>query len=396
MVRIETDLATGSGVIFETVGNSAHVLTNSHVIEDAAWVDIIVNDISTYQGTVLGFDALRDLAVVKICCGSFESSTFGDASGLPVGTEVVVIGYALGIVGSATVTRGIVSAVRYDGDMRRWVIQTDASINPGNSGGPLLSIAGEVLGINTFKFESTGSRPVEGLGFAVSELTIREQLPTLKAGARVALPTPIPTPFDRVYTLVVDAGTESSIDKPVSFKVGNLWAIETATWKMGGTTELNLTAFSGRSRYSNGEGGESSGDTSNGGLLGAPFAHRVPPHVFVGTVEADAVPALVGSTVSAWVDGRLVAASTVTKKRLPTTVSRTASTFESLGQILNVIWIFKIRIQAWEFYSTDERFSAVNTYTDAASGDIVWVYVHHDQMFQGQQLFAGWNIISIK
>ena len=117
-----------------------------------------MNDTTTYQGTVLSVDSVRDLAVVSICCGSFHSLTFGRASSLDPGDEVVAIGYALGMQGPATITKGIVSAVRYDSRHEAWVIQTDASINPGNSGGPMLSPNGEVVGINTFKISETSVR----------------------------------------------------------------------------------------------------------------------------------------------------------------------------------------------------------------------------------------------
>ena len=183
VVRIQTDQGSGTGFIFETLASddSALVLTNHHVVEGATRIRVIANDSSPFSGSVLAVDPARDLAVVKICCDrSLRELPFGDAAGLKVGTEVVVVGYPLGLAGSATVTRGIVSAVRYDNDTERWVIQTDAPINPGNSGGPLFSPAGEVVGMNTFKVESTdGGRPVEGLGFAVSALTLQEQLPAL-------------------------------------------------------------------------------------------------------------------------------------------------------------------------------------------------------------------------
>ena len=94
---------------------------------------------------------MRDLAVVTICCGQFHTLPFGDASRLEPGGEVVAIGYALGLSGEASITRGIVSAIRYDSRYLSDVIQTDAAINPGNSGGPMLSMSGEILGINTFK-----------------------------------------------------------------------------------------------------------------------------------------------------------------------------------------------------------------------------------------------------
>ena len=195
VVRIETDQGSGSGVIFESdnISRSALVLTNYHVIEGARWVDVLVNDSTTYSGIVRGVDPDRDLAVISICCARFSTLPFGDADKLAVGNEAVAIGYALGIPGSATVTRGTVSAVRYDSSRSRWVIQIDAPINPGNSGGPLFSLAGEVVGINTYKLESAGGgRPAEGLGFAVSEVTVQALLPELKRGTYAISPTPTP------------------------------------------------------------------------------------------------------------------------------------------------------------------------------------------------------------
>ena len=192
VVRIESVFSSGSGAIFETEGRTAYVITNHHVVEGSAEVNVTVNDSTTYRGTVLGTDAVRDLAVVRICCGSFLALAFGDASGLDPGDEVVAIGYALGLSGQATITRGIVSAMRYDSNHLSDVIQTDAAINPGNSGGPMLSLSGEIMGINTFRREETDSgRAVEGVGFAISGTTVRGRIPTLKAGSPP--PTPAPT-----------------------------------------------------------------------------------------------------------------------------------------------------------------------------------------------------------
>ena len=183
MVRIQTSSGSGSGVIFETQGRTGYVVTNHHVVEGEVQVSVIVNDSTTYRGSVLGTDSVRDLAVLSICCGSFQALPFGNAANLQPGGEVVAIGYALGLPGEATVTRGIVSAVRYDSAYRSDVIQTDAAINPGNSGGPMLSLSGEILGINTFRYdESQSGRPTEGLGFAISGTTVQQQIPTLLAG----------------------------------------------------------------------------------------------------------------------------------------------------------------------------------------------------------------------
>ena len=188
MVRIQTGSGSGSGAIFETQGQTGYVITNHHVVEGEAQVDVIVNDSTTYRGTVLGTDSVRDLAVVRICCGSFQALPFGNAATLQPGDEVVAIGYPLGLPGEATVTRGIVSAVRYDQTRLSDVIQTDAAINPGNSGGPMLSLSGQILGINTFKISETS---VEGVGFAISEQTVQQQIPTLQASS--PNPTPVPT-----------------------------------------------------------------------------------------------------------------------------------------------------------------------------------------------------------
>ena len=194
VVRIRTSSGSGSGVIFETQGRTGYVATNHHVVEGEVQVSVIVNDSTTYSGSVLGTDSVRDLAVVSICCGSFQALPFGNAAALQPGDEVVAIGYALGLPGQATVTRGIVSAVRYDSTHRSDVIQTDAAINPGNSGGPILSVSGEILGINTFRYdESQSGRPTEGLGFAISGTTVQQQIPTLRAGP----PAPTPTPTRR-------------------------------------------------------------------------------------------------------------------------------------------------------------------------------------------------------
>ena len=155
VVRIKTNLGSGSGIIFELgeSDGSALVLVNQHVIQGASRVDVIVNDSTTYPGNIRGVDTARDLAVLRICCGKgFKVLPFGDASKLKAGEELIAIGYPLDFEDEATVTSGIVSAVRYESDTDRWVIQTDTALNPGNSGGPLLILSGEVVGINTYKF----------------------------------------------------------------------------------------------------------------------------------------------------------------------------------------------------------------------------------------------------
>ena len=191
VVRIVSAYDSGSGTIFETQDRTAYIVTNHHVLQGASEASVSVDDSTTYIGKVLGSDPVRDLAVLSICCGQFQALPLGDASRLEPGDEVVAIGYALGLSGQATITRGIVSATRYDPDYLSEVIQTDAAINPGNSGGPMLSATGQVLGINAFRSEETGAgRPVQGVGFAISATTLREQIPVLKSvdGAASTVP----------------------------------------------------------------------------------------------------------------------------------------------------------------------------------------------------------------
>ena len=213
VVRIDFGGGIGSGVIFDASGESGYVLTNHHVVAGAARVMVTVNDADAYTGVVLGRDRERDLAVVSICCGAFRPLPFGDASRLRPGDEIVAIGYALGLDGPATITRGIVSAIRYAPEYRSEVIQTDAAVNPGNSGGPMLSLAGEILGINTYVMErSAGGRPVEGVNFAISGATAQSLLPVL----RRPQPRPTPAPTRPRPAPTPDASEDYSVFGPMS------------------------------------------------------------------------------------------------------------------------------------------------------------------------------------
>ena len=133
--------------------------------------------------------------MLKICCGNFTALSFGNASELKPGLQVITIGYALGLEGEASVTTGIISAIRYDRGSQRWVVQTDSAINPGNSGGPMLSTDGTILGINTYKIDQSDSgRDAEGVGFAVSIDTVLQHLEQLRNNTVTPQATPTATP----------------------------------------------------------------------------------------------------------------------------------------------------------------------------------------------------------
>ena len=152
----------GSGFIVDPNG---YIVTNNHVVEDAAEITIRLADGRELPAKVLGRDPKTDLALVKVEATGLPVVPAGDSSALQVGEPVMAIGNPFGL--AQTVTTGIVSATGrvigqgpYDD-----FIQTDASINPGNSGGPLINARGQAIGINTAIFSRTGGSV--GIGFAI-------------------------------------------------------------------------------------------------------------------------------------------------------------------------------------------------------------------------------------
>ena len=173
IARIESGTGTGTGFVYMVDGQTGYLLTNEHVISGQTSVDVTIED-TVYSGRVLGSDAGRDIAVLSVCCSSFHHLQFRQAD-LEQGLQVVAIGYALGIGGEPTVTRGIISAERFSSQMQVSIVQTDAPINPGNSGGPLISLEdGLVVGMNTFIL-----RGGEALGFAIDRSVLRMRAPAL-------------------------------------------------------------------------------------------------------------------------------------------------------------------------------------------------------------------------
>ncbi|WHY02765.1 trypsin-like peptidase domain-containing protein [Neobacillus sp. DY30] len=162
----------GTGVVFKIDDDSAYIVTNNHVIENATELEITVSGGEKTTAEVIGADVLTDLAVLKIDAKYAATKLdFGDSSTLRAGDSVLAIGNPLGLDFSNTVTQGIVSAVNRTvavstsaGEWDLNVIQTDAAINPGNSGGALINTSGQVIGINSLKISEDG---VEGLGFAI-------------------------------------------------------------------------------------------------------------------------------------------------------------------------------------------------------------------------------------
>lgn len=209
--------STGSGVIITSDGE---IVTNNHVIAGANTVTVRLSDGKTYSADVVGTDAGKDLALIKLKgAKGLKAAALGDSDGLKVGDQVVAIGSPEGLTG--TVTSGIVSALDRDvtvakdegrprqqepgqgwpfefggqqfngdtGDSKTTykAIQTDASLNPGNSGGALINMNGEIIGINSAMYSpsSTGgsSAGSVGLGFAIPVNTVKADLESLRSGS---------------------------------------------------------------------------------------------------------------------------------------------------------------------------------------------------------------------
>ncbi len=155
--------ALGSGVI---VSKDGYILTNYHVIKDAEEIKVILFDKREFKGKVVGDDPQTDIAVVKIDATDLPAIKMGDSAKLKTGDIVLAIGNPFGL--SHTVTMGIVSAVgRANIGISAYedFIQTDAAINPGNSGGALVNASGELVGINSAIFSTSGG--YMGIGFAI-------------------------------------------------------------------------------------------------------------------------------------------------------------------------------------------------------------------------------------
>jgi len=181
----------GTGVIVSANGD---VITNAHVVMSAKRIQIRLRDPSasaqraggqprTVPAEVVGIDKESDLALLKIAGTNWKSLRFTDSAHLRQGQVVFAVGSPMGLDNS--VSMGIISAVerQLDTDSNQAYIQTDAPINPGNSGGPLINTHGEIVGINTFIFTSSGGN--EGLGFAIPSNLVRDVYAQLKRYGRV-------------------------------------------------------------------------------------------------------------------------------------------------------------------------------------------------------------------
>jgi len=160
----------GSGFIYN---NDGYIMTNSHVIEGASNIKVMLMSGDAVDATIIGDDEYADIAVIKIDKKYVTKvATLGSSESINVGDTVFTIGSPISSEYYGTVTRGILSGknrlvnvtVESSNDWIMNVMQTDAAINPGNSGGPLCNANGDVIGINSMKLVQS---QVEGMGFAI-------------------------------------------------------------------------------------------------------------------------------------------------------------------------------------------------------------------------------------
>ncbi len=227
IVRIQTEGATldafgrlqpgggvGSGAIIDDDG---HIVTNNHVIvlgdggPVADRITVTLADQRTLRASVVGRDEATDIAVLKVDGTGLTPAAFGDTTQLQVGQDVVAIGFALGLSGQPSVTRGVISAVDRTISEPPYTIpdaiQTDAGINPGNSGGPLVDARGAIIGINTAII-----RGAQSIGFSISSRLVQPTVAELIRNGRIdraylGVGTVDVTPsVSRNFDLPVDAG----------------------------------------------------------------------------------------------------------------------------------------------------------------------------------------------
>lgn len=189
----QTSAGLGSGFIIRPDGV---IVTNAHVVAGATKISVMLRDGATYPARTIGTDETNDLAVLKVDAKNFPVAPLGDSNNLLVGEWAIAIGNPYGFMlgnSEPSVTAGVISGVgrnlvaRGEGPSAYFdMIQTDASINPGNSGGPLVNADGEVIGVNSSIYSTSGGSI--GLGFAIPINRARRVADDLLSHGRVRRP----------------------------------------------------------------------------------------------------------------------------------------------------------------------------------------------------------------
>ncbi|WP_379157415.1 S1C family serine protease [Paenibacillus sp. sgz5001063] len=162
------NLTHGSGIIVKADG---WIITNAHVVQDLQNAVVVTSDAKSYSIKASYIDEVSDLALIKINAKFLKPARFANASNkIQVGEKVIAIGTPISFSLRNSATVGVVSGLNRAVDAAYRLIQSDTAINPGNSGGPLVSMKGEVLGVNSLKYAAVG---VENMGFSIPADTVQ-------------------------------------------------------------------------------------------------------------------------------------------------------------------------------------------------------------------------------
>jgi putative serine protease PepD len=213
VVAVQVDGGSGTGFVIDSRGT---IVTNAHVVGESNAASVRRGDSrSVIPARVLGTDPSSDLAVLRVDparLGTPRPLALANSDAVRVGDDVVAVGHPFGL--DRTATAGIVSGLGREieapnGFSIDEVIQTDAAINPGNSGGPLVDMRGRVVGVNS-QIATAGASGNVGVGFAVPSNTVRDVVPRLVRGERIARPylglTTAPGPSGVEVQAVVPGG----------------------------------------------------------------------------------------------------------------------------------------------------------------------------------------------
>ncbi len=226
--------SSGTGVVLSENG---YIVTNSHVVDGAQAIQVRLTDERILNASLVGADAVSDLAVLYVQAKDLSPAEFGNSGSLRVGDAVAAIGDPLGVELRGTMTDGIVSAINREvsvGQRTMTLIQTNAAMNSGNSGGPLLNCYGQVIGINTMKIGAfADSAGVEGLAFAIPSTTVKEIVDQLISQGYVSgrpsmgiTGENVPEAYQRYYRLpsgvYVTAVTENSAAHKAGLAAGDI------------------------------------------------------------------------------------------------------------------------------------------------------------------------------
>jgi S1-C subfamily serine protease len=162
VVHVGTSTAAGTGFVVR----DDLVATNAHVVGNAAKVEVRAQDGRALEGRIVARDARQDIAFIRLSGSKLPVVKTGNSKALRPGDGLIAIGYALDLRGGPSITRGVYSAHR--SIQGGTYVQTDAPLNPGNSGGPLVSLRGEVIGMNTMATVNASGQEIVGLFFAVA------------------------------------------------------------------------------------------------------------------------------------------------------------------------------------------------------------------------------------